>query len=360
MSEVPPIGYLAIFAGAAILSLVLVPLALRLALRLEVLDRPGGYKEQPAPVPYLGGMAIVVAFSAAVLAAALIRPPVSGLPQLVVILVLAVLISLVGLLDDLRGLGVWPRLVVVVLAGAVLWRAGVAVDLFPHWSLDLAVTVLWVAGITHALNLLDNMDGLSAGVAAIAAAFLGLIAALNGQFLVASLAAALAGCALGFLRHNYHPARIYMGDAGSLFLGFMLAVLGIELTIPPSPIIASFVPILVLGVAIFDTALVTLGRLVHGRSPFQGGRDHVSHRLVRLGVPVRIAVGLIYAGAVGLGWLGVVMARLVDAVTAYLLLGFAVTTFIALGAALGRVPVYDTDPPRSSRDTWSDTQPEGR
>ena len=128
-----------------------------------------------------------------------------------------------------------------------------------------------------------------------------------------------------------------MGDAGSLFLGFTLAVLGIKLVVPTDPVIASFVPILVLGVAIFDTALVTLTRLARGRSPFEGGRDHVSHRLVALGIPVPFAVGLLYVAAVGLGWLGVIMARLTGPVTSYLLLGFTVVSLLMAGVLVARV-----------------------
>jgi UDP-GlcNAc:undecaprenyl-phosphate/decaprenyl-phosphate GlcNAc-1-phosphate transferase len=235
---------------------------------------------------------------------------------------------------------------------ASLVAAGVTIDFVNNplgggilrfsWPVANAFTVLWIVGITNALNLLDNMDGLSAGTAAIGAFFFFLVAALSGQYLVAALAIALAGCALGFLRHNFHPATIYMGDAGSLFLGFVLAVLGIKLTVPSSPLIAAFVPILVLAVPILDTALVTATRLRHRRGVFTGGRDHVSHRLVHVGIPVPIAVGLIYATAVGAGWLGVVMARLADLVTAYLLLGFTIAVGASLAVLLAMVPVYET------------------
>ncbi len=340
--------YLGAFAGAALLCGVFTPLALRVAVRRQVMDRPGGHKSHTSPVPYLGGVAIVVAFSLAVIVASLLRPPVGGFGELVVILGLALAVSLVGLVDDLRGLPAWVRLLVVTAAAVGIWAVGISVSLFAgggvaggEW-IDLAITLVWIVGITNAFNLLDNMDGLSAGVAAIGAFFFFLIAALHGQFLVAALAIALVGCALGFLRHNFHPATIYMGDAGSLFLGFVLAVLGIKLAVPTAPVIAAFVPILVLAVAILDTALVTAARIHHRRSPFAGGRDHVSHRLVHVGIPVPIAVGLIYGTAVGAGWLGVVMARLTDLVTAYLLLGFTLAVGVSVAVLLGMVPVYET------------------
>jgi UDP-GlcNAc:undecaprenyl-phosphate GlcNAc-1-phosphate transferase len=201
-----------------------------------------------------------------------------------------------------------------------------------------------VVGITNAFNLLDNMDGLSAGVAAIAAGSCFVIAVVNGQFLVGGLSAALAGCALGFLRHNFHPARIYMGDAGSLYLGFLLAYLALKLRFDSPEDVTFVVPILVLGVPILDTTLVTVSRLVNRRSPFQGGRDHLSHRLVRLGLPVRGAVGAIYVAAASSGVLALVVSR-VDHTWAYVLTGLAGGIAAIAGVTLGRVSVYD-EPPR--------------
>lgn len=322
MNDLAPLAYVGIFLGSATLCLLLVPLALRVAVRRGAVDRPGGYKSQPAPVPYLGGVAMLLAFAAAVVAAALLRPPASGLNELLVIVGAAVALSLVGLVDDLRGLGVTVRLLATGAAGVALWLSGTQVVLFGVPWLDGTLTALWVVAMTNAMNLLDNMDGLSAGVATIASATLFGVAALNGQFLVAALSLALAGCAIGFLRHNRYPAKIYMGDAGSLFLGFMLATLGIRLRFEVGPPIAVFVPVVILAVPIVDTALVTITRVRAGRSPFQGGADHISHRLVRLGMSVPGAVGLVYVGAVFSGWLAVAISRQTDAFTASLLMLF--------------------------------------
>lgn len=336
-------SYLGIFAVTLALSLGLTPLALRLALRREVLDRPevGDHKGHESPVPYLGGLAIVGSFAAVVLVAAIVRPPHSGLSQLALLLGTAFVLSVIGLVDDLRNLGPFVRFAAQIGAGVAAWYADVRVDIFRGDAIDLAITVLWVVGITNAFNLLDNMDGLSAGVAAIAAGGFFLIAAVNGQFLVAGLSVALAGCALGFLRSNFHPARIYMGDAGALFLGFMLAVLGMKLQFDAPRQVTFFVPILVLGVAIFDTTLVTVTRLLHRRSPLRGGRDHTSHRLVFVGVPVPAAVGLIYAAAVSMSWLALITSR-VDRGTGFLLMGFVITAALFVGTLLGIVPVYET------------------
>lgn len=328
MNGVGPLGYLLIFAGSLTLACLFVPLALRVATRLRVFDHPGGYKRQQAPVPYLGGMAMLLAFSVAIVLAALARPPLTGLDELLVIMGAAVALSIVGLIDDLRGLGVGIRLLAMAVAGLALWFGGTGVLLIGNPWVDGAITVLWVVAITNAMNLLDNMDGLSGGVAAIAAVTFFGVAALNGQFLVAGLSIALVGCALGFLRHNRHPARIYMGDAGSLFLGFMLAALGIRLRLDAGPPIAVFVPLVALSVPIFDTALVTVTRVLAGKSPFLGGADHVSHRLVRLGLRVPVAVGLIYGAAGASAWLAIAMSRQTDLIAAWLL----VTLWLSLAA----------------------------
>ena len=330
------------FVGSLAVAWVLTPLALRYALRRSALDLADTGTSQAGATPYFGGLAIVGGFSAMCLAAAALTRAPSVVAELGTLLGIALALAVLGLVDDLRG-GISPliRVLVEVLAGALVFASGSGTDLQAGPAVDLLVTVLWVVGITNAFNLLDNMDGLSAGLASIAGLVFALIAGLNGQYLVAALAAGTAGCAAGFLRHNFHPAKIYMGDAGSLFLGFLLAVLGLKLQLVDTPpVVAMFVPMLVLGVALFDTTLVTWQRLAHDRSPFQGGRDHASHRLVQVGVPVPVAVCLLYATAVSLGWLAVLLARL-DTVSGLLLVAFVLTAGVLLLGLLAAVPVYD-------------------
>ncbi len=342
--------YAAVFGASLVLAFVLTPVALAFAERRMILDHPADHKGHESPIPYLGGLAIVVALSLAAVAAAVVRPPSSGFDELAAVLGIAVVLSVVGLLDDLRGLGPIVRVIVEAGAGLGVWAVGAGVDFTGSEPFDAVVTILWVVGITNAFNLLDNMDGLSAGVAVIAATSFFVLAQINGQFLVAALSVALAGCALGFLRHNFHPAKIYMGDAGSLYLGFVLAYVGLKLRFDAPDEITFLVPILVLGVPILDTTLVTAARLRHGRSPFLGGQDHISHRLVRLGLPVRGAVGTIYVAAATLGTLAFVVSR-VDRTSAYILAGL-VTALGILGAfALGLVPVYDRDATRGSKES---------
>ncbi len=338
MTHLPWWAYMIVFAAPLLLTVVLTPVALHVARRFAILDVPTGNKAHQSPVPYLGGAAIVVAFSLIVMGAAIIRPPDHGLTNLAAILGMALALAAMGVVDDIRTLNPWLRLGVEILAGFGAWAIGCRVDLLPG-PLDLVATVLWVVVVTNAFNLLDNMDGLSAGVAAIAAGFLYVVAFLNGQFLVASLALALAGCTVGFLRHNFYPAQIYMGDAGSLYLGFLMAVLSLRLRTHADLRLSVFIPLLVLGVPLFDTTLVVVCRLRHGRNPMQGGQDHVSHRLVRLGVPVPAAVSLIYGGGVAAGWLALIDMR-IDRVSGLMLVGLALAVALFLGVLLALVPVY--------------------
>ena len=333
-------AYAAAFLMSVGLAWVLTPLALRLAERRKVLDHPGDYKMQESPIPYLGGLAITAAFAVTIFAASIVYRPVTGLKELAVILGLALLLGVMGLIDDIRGLSPWIRFGIEIAAAVAIFQVGIKVELFASPVANTVLTVIWIVGVTNAFNLLDNMDGLSAGTAAIAAGFFFLIAALNGQFLIAGLSIALAGCAVGFLRHNFHPAKIYMGDAGSLFIGFLLSIIGIKLRFDAPLQVTFMVPVLVLGVPIFDTVLVVTTRLMNRLNPLAGGRDHTSHRLVFVGIPIRAAVSLIYAAGIALGWLSIVMTR-VDIATGMILMAFVLTVGLFVAFLLGMVPVHE-------------------
>lgn len=332
---------LAAFVVAGLVSLVLTPLAIRSALWLGVLDRPGEHKSHLTPTPYLGGVAIVLAVTLSIAFAAVVRGEASAtLSQLLGILAIALGMAAMGLVDDLRGLPVVLRFGVQLLAGIGLWLLDVRADLTGEPFIDLPLTVVWTVGVTNAMNLLDNMDGLSASTATIASLWFGAIALINGQFLVAALAFAVAGAAAGFLRDNRPPARIHMGDAGSLFLGVMLAALGMLLSIDRGMLVTAAIPVLILTVPVLDTALVTVARIRHGISPFQGGRDHTSHRLVRIGLPVPVAVGIIALASLAHGWVALLVFR-IDRLSALLLLGLTVLFDLFFFALLAKVPVYD-------------------
>ena len=293
--------YLATFVGAIGLSLLLVPSVREYARNREIIDAPGGHKSHRTPVPYLGGVAMVAAFSVAMVIGVVLRRSAQfddgqisitfgnlftqgdGLVrELAVVLGLALVFAAMGLIDDLRGLSPVLRFVVGLGLATVLVSYGVVLESpLPDW-LDIVISVVWILGMTNAFNLLDNIDGLAAGTAAIAAGAFFVIAILNDQQYSALLAIGLAGAMLGFLRSNFAPATIYMGDAGSLFIGFMMAYLGLKMRTNIAEIPQLFAPVLVLGVAVLDTTVVVVSRLRRGLSPFTGGQDHLSHRFCDL------------------------------------------------------------------------------
>jgi UDP-GlcNAc:undecaprenyl-phosphate GlcNAc-1-phosphate transferase len=250
----------------------------------------------------------------------------------------ALVLAAMGLWDDLRIVPGWVKVPAEVALALALFAAGVRAQLFGVLPLDLVLTVGWVVGITNAVNYMDNMDGLSAGVSAIAAGYLAVLAALSGQFLVAGLSSALAGCALGFLWYNRPPARIFMGDAGSLFLGFLLAALGLDLRFDNIARVTFFVPVAIMAVPILDALMVSVSRVRRGLSPIRPGKDHISHRLVRVGLPPPAAVGLIHVAGAASGWIGVVIAYS-PPLTAYMLMGWLVTMGVVLAGLLLRVKV---------------------
>jgi UDP-GlcNAc:undecaprenyl-phosphate GlcNAc-1-phosphate transferase len=317
---------LLIFITALTFSILATPLARRLALHVGVVDTPSARKIHGAPVPLLGGAAIYAGFMLALL----FLGDRFYIRELVGTLLGATLVSLFGLADDHWGLHAYLKLGGQLLAGIILILGGTQVYLFPnHPWLNWAITLLWVVGLTNALNLLDNMDGLSGGVTTVAATFLLLLAAMGRppQVLVGAMAAALIGACIGFLRYNLNPATIFMGDTGALFLGFLLAALSIKLRFPSNvPWITWLVPVCVLALPIFDTSLVFFSRLRRGKNPLTTpGKDHLSHRLVALGLTRREAVLTCYliGGACGLVAIYISQARFPDGYVAAGLLGLA-------------------------------------
>ena len=298
--------YLPIIFAAGLLAFLATPLTRVLARTAGMLDQPGLRKAHRSPVPLLGGLAMYVA----VVGAFLLFGQTAWLKEAFGILGGATLLFFTGLWDDRYGMRVPLKFGLQGVAAICLIAVGIQINLFTVWWLDIPLTVLWVIGVTNALNFLDNMDGLAAGLTAVAAACFFVLAAIQGLGLVAALAAALFGAAAGFLFYNFAPAVSFMGDAGALMLGFLLATLGIKIKFSAAPLTSTWmVPILVLGVLIFDTTLVTISRLRRGRSPFQGGSDHTSHRLVQLGLSHARAVLSMYVLAASLGALAVYIVR---------------------------------------------------
>ena len=308
--------YALMAATALVMALAATPVVRRAAWRFGFVDRPNLRKVHSAPVPLLGGLAIYLGFIVALL---LLRERFR-INEAIGIVIGATLVSIIGGIDDRNPVNPLPKLAVQALAAGILVLSGVQVGVFKQEWLNVVVTVVWVLGITNALNFLDNMDGLSGGIAAIGSAFFLLLAALNDQYLVGALSAALLGACVGFLFYNLNPASIFMGDSGSLFIGFVLAAIGIKLRFPANmDIVTWMVPVAVLALPIFDTTLVTISRLRRGANPLTTpGKDHISHRLARLTGSKRQAVLICYLIAGACGMVGVFIT------TATVLEGYAV------------------------------------
>ena len=285
-----------------------------MAFHFGFVDEPAKRKMHSTPMPLMGGVAI---FGGAIAAVLLFSPQ---LPDSVTgVLVALSVVALVGLLDDRYNLPAWAKLSGQFVGFVVLVLYDIRVQLPLPQPINYLITFLWLAGISNAINFLDNMDGLSAGISSVSASFILLLGLQNEQILVSALAAAVLGASLGFLRFNFKPAQIFMGDAGALFLGFVLALLGLQLRFPQnSAFVTWMVPVFILGLPIFDVALVTISRLRRGVSPNTPGKDHTSHRLVALGFSQREAVLILYLVSGVMGLIGIFITE------ATLLEGYAI------------------------------------
>ena len=305
------------FMLSLLLSLYGVPMARRAALAFNVVDRPDGrLKLQTAPVPYFGGLAVYLAFLISLALTFEFRQEVLGL------VLAGTLMVMVGLIDDFGVLKPWPKLIGQLIAVFVLIRSGIRIEIaaLPEW-LAVALTIFWMVGIINAVNIIDVMDGLAGGVSVVACLWLFVVAVINQDMMIAVMLAALAGSLLGFLRFNFHPARIYLGDSGSLFVGLMLgalAMIGRYTAVNPVALLA---PVLVLGVPIFDTLFVMYIRKLRGIPVFLGSPDHFALRLRRWALSVPQVAVLSYGVAFLLGGIGIA--------------GMFVRTEIALGLVGG-------------------------
>ena len=314
------------FAAAAGLAQISVPLAIRLAVATGFLDHPAGYKKHGRATPYLGGLGVM----AAALPIALL---VGGGSDLVVIVACAAGLCLVGIADDRVHLGPVTRVFAEFVAAFALWQADLGWLLFDEGVLNLALTTLWVVGLVNAFNLMDNLDGASGSVGGVSAAGVGLLAATQGETAIAVMAFALAGACAGFLRFNLaRPSRVFLGDGGSMPLGFLLAA-GVT-AIPATEgfgTAAVFAVVPLVGLAVLDTTLVVVSRVRRGVGVLTGGRDHLTHRLLKiLGTPQMVALTLAGAQA-ALCVLGFVLfdstiVTVFGAASGYVLLGAATIT----------------------------------
>jgi UDP-GlcNAc:undecaprenyl-phosphate GlcNAc-1-phosphate transferase len=323
-----------------------------LAIRLGAMDAPNlARKTQATPVPYFGGVAIALGITITTLVAVFVGGNRSGenVSQLkdlaLTVLLPALLLGAMGLVDDLRSLSPWPRLITQSVVGSIvafiIAQGGTVGTPFGTSTLNTAVTIFWIVGICNSINFFDNLDGAASGAVAIAAFGVFVIAFDRGQELVSALSIVTAGATIGFLMWNKSPAKIYMGDAGALFLGIIISVATIRLNPGITPTWKSLtIPVVLLAVPLLDTCVAVFSRLARGLSPLTGGKDHLSHRLVRAGLSRRVAaVGLWSASGV-CAVVAVLVYQYPDSLGSLLITAFGALWLLALVLFL-RTPSQD-------------------
>jgi len=328
--------YFLLFVMAYLLVGALTPLMRKIAIATDVIDRPNSsHKSHKKPVPYLGGVAIIIGVITVSYATSLVSNfTINTFWLATSVLAPALLLGLIGLWDDLRNLPPLPRFIAQSIAGVFTAGILIATDNVgnPTGSVifDSIITIIWVVGICNSINFFDNLDGGAAGTVAISSIALAFLALNGDQYLIAALSTVTAGATLGFLVWNKNPAKIYMGDAGALFLGVLLATLTIRLHPNTDTQIGSyFTPIFLLAIPILDTTVAVLSRLRRHLSPFQGGQDHLSHRLVRTGFSRRQAAITLW-GLSGLFAAAAILVSRPNAVTEDYLVGGVLLLWIVL------------------------------
>lgn len=323
------------FVLAYLLALVGTPMAREAALRFGVVDAPStALKRQREPVPYLGGLAVFISFLIA-----LGMTFEFGIDVLALLLA-STIVATLGLIDDFGVLTPRAKVLGQLVAVFVLVRADVMVELaFLPWWVRLAVTAVWLVGMSNAVNLIDIMDGLAGGVGVIAATFLLVIAVGDGRWVVAAFTVALIGALLGFLRSNFHPAKIYLGDCGALFLGLSLGALAMVMDYTRSNPLGFLAPLFILAVPLIDTVFVSLLRLRAGRKIYYGSPDHFPLRLRRrLGGSTVSTVLAVYGFALVMGGIGLAIPAF-DVRTTLVVSGAVAVVVVALLVWLARVPM---------------------
>ncbi|MCA1572121.1 MAG: undecaprenyl/decaprenyl-phosphate alpha-N-acetylglucosaminyl 1-phosphate transferase [Chloroflexi bacterium] len=309
------------FATALVVGLIATPLVRGLAESRGLLDEPGGRKVHRVPIPRLGGVAMAIAFGAAIGVATLMSPDLGAVGGLrpnraPAILVGVAILLIVGVVDDVRGMRALVKLAFQIVAAMVTFWLGLSVErLYLPWGmvelgiLALPITVAWIVAVINAVNLIDGLDGLASGVVLTALGAFGLLAAVDGVDPTLPLIAATTGAAVGFLAYNLHPATIIMGDTGSMFLGFVVAAIGLSLTQDGVQPIEPWVPIVALGVPIIDTAWAIVRRTARGAPFFVADSGHVHHQLLRRGLSQRDAMLSLTAVSAGLAVIAVMLAQ---------------------------------------------------
>ncbi len=309
-------------AAALVIALIITPIVRMYGHKFGLLDEPGGRKIHSVPVPRLGGIAMAIAFGIAIGLAALFSSDLGATLGLrpnraPAILAGVSLLLAVGIIDDTRGMRAFVKLACQIGAAVLAFSLGLSLERFHFpWGilelgpLALPITVAWIVGVINAVNLIDGLDGLASAVVLTVLGAFGLIAVTDGAHPTLFITAATAGAAAGFLAYNLHPASIIMGDTGAMFLGFVVAAIGISLTQDSVTPQAPWVPIIALGVPILDTAWAVVRRTARGEPFFRADRGHIHHQLLRIGFSQRDAMLSLTAVSGGLAILAVVLGRL--------------------------------------------------
>ena len=320
--------YFLLFLTSYLLVGLLTPLMRRIAIATDVVDKPNtAHKSHKQPVPYLGGVAIIIGIILISYSTSLVSNfTIDTFWLATSVLAPALVLGLIGLWDDMKNLPPLPRFVAQTIAGAFTAIILVANNNVgnPTGSeiFDTFITIIWVVGICNSINFFDNLDGGAAGTVAVSSIALAILALSGDQYLITALSTVTAGATLGFLIWNKSPARIYMGDAGALFLGVLLATLTLRLNPDTQTQLGSYLtPIFLLAIPILDTTVAVLSRLRRHISPFQGGQDHLSHRLIRAGVPRKRAAVSLWALSALFAAVAILISRVNEITEIYLIAG---------------------------------------
>jgi UDP-GlcNAc:undecaprenyl-phosphate/decaprenyl-phosphate GlcNAc-1-phosphate transferase len=294
------------FGAAFLLGLILTPVFGRVSAAVGLIDYPSTRKFHLTTMPMMGGLAVATSFAVIYLTACKGAPP----KEIIGAIAASFIMLSLGLIDDIRNIPPKVKLAGQFVSAGVLLICGLHISLTGITAIDYILTLIWFAGIVNCMNLLDNIDGLAGGTAAIAGCFFFIAAAVTGKTELAIAAVIFSGACMGFLFHNFHPAAIFSGDAGSMFMGSMLASFGLFFMTDGDGLsrgVAHLFPGVILGLLIFDTGLVTVMRISHGKKITEGGKDHTSHRLCNLGFSIQTSVLILFAACFLFGAAGVAM-----------------------------------------------------
>lgn len=321
-----------------IISFVTTPFARKLAIRTNALDVPKDDRRMHKdPMPLLGGLSIFAGTMITLILVKFVFLPmvleylqthtmiynhkelIDGMDKLSAVFVGGTLIFIVGLIDDYNGMKAWVKFLCQIACASIVYAMGIRLDLLFGYTIEVdttlslvasfLVTVVWIVGITNTINLVDGLDGLAAGVAAIASAAIAYTAYIHGMYTVTLSMLALSGAALGFLPFNFNPAKLFMGDSGSLFLGFMLASISLIGPVKSATIVATIVPVLVLGLPIFDIVFAVLRRLINKKPIMMADKAHLHHRIIERGLGVKRSVLMLYGISGIMGIAAIVFSR---------------------------------------------------